>query len=282
MNILAIHNVRPSVMGLLDMRQAFLDFREEVVTRRSIFELRKARDRVHILEGLLKALQHIDEIVALIKASANVNEARTSLMERFAFTEVQAQAILDMRLQRLTGLEREKIADEHKTLMKEIHRLELILSDRKELLKVIRSELLQISEAYSDERRTVILKGTIGDFNVEDLIPDEKMVVTITKKGYMKRTEIDKYRTQKRGGVGVKGAAMGEEDFIFSRRKQMDAAQQAMFDKGLATRKEVMGEDFVAFRDSAGRVGLLDSHCPHRLADLYFGRNEEGGWEDYC
>ena len=214
MNMLAIHNGRPSVMGLLDMLQAFLDFREEVVTRRSIFELRKARDRVHILEGLLKALQHIDEIVALIKASANVNEARTSLMERFAFTEVQAQAILDMRLQRLTGLEREKIADEHKTLMKEIHRLELILSDRKELLKVIRSELLQISEAYSDERRTVILKGTIGDFNVEDLIPDEKMVVTITKKGYMKRTEIDKYRTQKRGGVGVKGAAMGEEDFI--------------------------------------------------------------------
>ncbi len=171
MNMLAIHNGRPSVMGLLDMLQAFLDFREEVVTRRSIFELRKARDRVHILEGLLKALQHIDEIVALIKASANVNEARTSLMERFAFTEVQAQAILDMRLQRLTGLEREKIADEHKTLMKEIHRLELILSDRKELLKVIRSELLQISEAYSDERRTVILKGTIGDFNVEDLIP---------------------------------------------------------------------------------------------------------------
>jgi len=105
MNMLAIHNGRPSVMGLLDMLQAFLDFREEVVTRRSIFELRKARDRVHILEGLLKALQHIDEIVALIKASANVNEARTSLMERFAFTEVQAQAILDMRLQRLTGLD---------------------------------------------------------------------------------------------------------------------------------------------------------------------------------
>jgi DNA gyrase subunit A len=214
MNMLAIHNGRPAVMGLIDMLQAFLDFREEVVTRRSLFELKKAKDRLHILEGLLKALEHIDEIVALIKASANVNVARTNLMERFGFSEVQAQAILDMRLQRLTGLEREKLADEHASLVKEIKRLELILSDRRELLKVIRGELLEIRNAYTDARRTVILKGAIGEFNVEDLIPDEKMVVTITKKGYMKRTEIDKYRTQKRGGVGVKGAATGEDDFI--------------------------------------------------------------------
>ncbi len=214
MNMLAIHNGRPAVMGLLDMLQAFLDFREEVVTRRSLFELKKAKDRLHILEGLLKALEHIDEIVALIKASPDVQTARTNLMERFAFSEVQAQAILDMRLQRLTGLEREKLADEHAALVKEIKRLELILSDRRELLKVIRGELLEVRNAYTDERRTVILKGPIGEFNVEDLIPDEKMVVTITKKGYMKRTEIDKYRTQKRGGVGVKGAATGEDDFI--------------------------------------------------------------------
>jgi DNA gyrase subunit A len=214
MNMLAIHNGRPAVMGLIDMLQAFLDFREEVVTRRSLFELKKAKDRLHIVEGLLKALEHIDEIVALIKASPDVQTARANLMERFAFSEVQAQAILDMRLQRLTGLEREKLADEHAALVKEIRRLELILSDRKELLKVIRGELLEIRNAYTDERRTVILKGTIGEFNVEDLIPDEKMVVTITKKGYMKRTEIDKYRTQKRGGVGVKGAATGEDDFI--------------------------------------------------------------------
>jgi len=214
MNMLSIHNGRPSVMGLLQMLQAFLDFREEVVTRRSIFELTKAKERVHILEGLLKALEHIDEIVALIKASANVNEARANLMERFGFSEVQAQAILDMRLQRLTGLEREKLADEHKELTKEIRRLELILSDRRELLKVIRSELEEIKSEYSDDRRTLILKGEIGDFNVEDLIPDEKMVVTITRKGYVKRTELDKYRTQKRGGVGVKGALTGEDDFI--------------------------------------------------------------------
>ena len=214
MNLLAIHNNRPATMGLLQLLQAFLDFREEVVTRRCLFELAKAKDRIHILDGLLKALEHIDEIVALIKASANPPEAKINLMERFGFSEIQAQAILDMRLQRLTGLERDKLADEHAALSKEIRRLELILSDRNELLKVIRAELQEVKADYADARRTLILKGEIGEFNVEDLIPDEKMVVTITRKGYVKRTELDKYRTQKRGGVGVKGALTGEDDFI--------------------------------------------------------------------
>ena len=214
MNLLAIHNKRPATMGLLQMLQAFLDFREEVVTRRCLFELAKAKDRIHILDGLLKALEHIDEIVALIKASANPPEARVNLMERFGFSEIQAQAILDMRLQRLTGLERDKLADEHAALTKEIARLERILSDRNELLKVIRAELEEVKADYSDARRTLILKGEIGEFNMEDLIADEKMVVTITRKGYVKRTELDKYRTQKRGGVGVKGALTGEDDFI--------------------------------------------------------------------
>jgi DNA gyrase subunit A len=214
MNLLAIHNNRPATMGLLQLLQAFLDFREEVVTRRCLFELAKAKDRIHILDGLLKALAHIDEIVALIKASANPPEAKVNLMERFGFSEIQAQAILDMRLQRLTGLERDKLADEHAALSKEITRLELILSDRNELLKVIRAELEEVKADYSDARRTLILKGEIGEFNMEDLIPDEKMVVTITRKGYVKRTELDKYRTQKRGGVGVKGALTGEDDFI--------------------------------------------------------------------
>ena len=214
MNLLAIHNGRPATMGLLQLLQAFLDFREEVVTRRCLFELAKAKDRIHILDGLLKALEHIDEIVALIKASANPPEAKVNLMERFGFSEIQAQAILDMRLQRLTGLERDKLADEHAALSKEIRRLELILSDRNELLKVIRAELEEVKADYSDARRTLILKGEIGEFNMEDLIPDEKMVVTITRKGYVKRTELDKYRTQKRGGVGVKGALTGEDDFI--------------------------------------------------------------------
>jgi DNA gyrase subunit A len=214
MNMLAIHNGSPKVMGLIDLLQAFLDFREEVVTRRSIFELRKAKARVHILEGLLKALDNIDEIVALIKASPTPIKARENLMDRFDFTEIQAQAILDMRLQRLTGLEREKLTDEYKSLLKDIMRLEKILSDRNELLKVIRSELDEIKDKYGDERRTLIFKNAAGEFNLEDLIPDEKMVVTITRKGYVKRTELDKYRTQKRGGVGVKGGAAKEDDFI--------------------------------------------------------------------
>jgi DNA gyrase subunit A len=214
MNMLAIHNGKPSVMGLMDMLRAFLDFREEVITRRSLFELNKARERVHILDGLLKALEHIDEIVAIIKSSADAHDARHRLMVRFEFTEVQAQAILDMRLQRLTGLEREKLADEHASLTKEIERLSLILSDKGELLKVIRAEISSIADNYRDDRRSMIVRSAIGDFNAEDLIADEKMVVTITKKGYIKRTEVDKYRTQKRGGVGVKGASMGEGDFI--------------------------------------------------------------------
>ncbi|HDP25009.1 MAG TPA: DNA gyrase subunit A [Deltaproteobacteria bacterium] len=214
MNMLAIHNGRPRVMGLKELMQAFLDFREEVITRRSLFELNKAKARVHILEGLLTALDHIDEVVALIKASANPLEARKRLMDRFGFSEIQAQAILDMRLQRLTGLEREKLLTEHTDLLKEIARLEEILSERSVLLRVIREEIEQIRKAYADTRRTQIVSKAVGDLNLEDLIPDDKMVVTITKKGYIKRTELTKYRTQKRGGVGVKGGLAREDDFI--------------------------------------------------------------------
>jgi DNA gyrase subunit A len=214
MNMLAIHNGRPKVMGVIELLQAFLDFREEVVTRRSIFELNKARARTHILEGLLKALDHIDEIVALIRASATPPEAKENLMNRFGFSEVQAQAILDMRLQRLTGLERDKISAEDKELLAYIETLEKILADRNELLRVIRGELEEIRDKYSDARRTVIVRSAAGEFETEDLIPDEKMVVTMTRKGYIKRTELDKYRTQKRGGVGVKGGLATEDDFI--------------------------------------------------------------------
>ena len=214
LNMLAIHNGRPRMMGLKDLLQAFLDFREEVVTRRSIFELGKAKARVHILEGLLKALDHIDEVVSIIKASSTPQEARDNLVKRFGFSEIQAQAILDMRLQRLTGLERDKITDEYKMLLKDIERLEKILSDRDELLKVIRAELEEIREKYSDERRSLIVRGSGADFDIEDLIPDEQMVVTMTRKGYIKRTELDKYRTQKRGGVGVRGGLAADDDFI--------------------------------------------------------------------
>mgnify|MGYP000850619758 FL=1 len=214
MNMLAIHNGRPRVMGIKELLQAFLDFREEVVTRRSIFELGKARARVHILEGLLKALDNIDEVVAIIKASSTPQVARDNLMQRFELSEIQAQAILDMRLQRLTGLERDKITDEYQRLMEEIARLEKILADREELLNVIRSELIEIKEKYADERRSLIVRGSAGGFNIEELIPDEQMVVTMTRKGYIKRTELTKYRTQKRGGVGIRAGAATEDDFI--------------------------------------------------------------------
>ncbi len=214
MNMLAINNGRPCLMGLGELLKAFLDFREEVVTRRSLFELKKAKARIHILEGLLKALDHIDEVIALIKASATPGDARSGLMERFGFSEIQAQAILDMRLQRLTGLEREKIEEEYATLLAEIERLERILADRAELLKVIRGELEEIRAAYGDSRRSVIISKGVGEFNLEDLVPDDTMVVTITRKGYVKRTELNRYRTQKRGGVGVKGGFAKEDDFI--------------------------------------------------------------------
>ncbi len=214
MNMLAIHNGRPRVMGIKDLLQAFLDFREEVVTRRSIFELDKARARVHILEGLLKALDNIDEVVSIIKASPTPQVARENLMKRFELSEIQAQAILDMRLQRLTGLERDKITEEYQSLLKEIARLEKILSDRGELLNVIRGELVEIKEKYADERRSLIVRGSAGEFNIEELIPDEQMVVTMTRKGYIKRTELTKYRTQKRGGVGIRGGAAMDDDFI--------------------------------------------------------------------
>ncbi len=214
LNMLAIHNGRPRVMGIKDLLQAFLDFREEVVTRRSIFELGKARARVHILEGLLKALDNIDEVVAIIKASSTPQVARDNLMQRFELSEIQAQAILDMRLQRLTGLERDKITEEYQSLLKEIARLEKILSDRGELLNVIRSELVEIKGKYADERRSLIVRGSAGEFDIEELIPDDQMVVTMTRKGYIKRTELTKYRTQKRGGVGIRGGAALEDDFI--------------------------------------------------------------------
>ena len=214
MNMLAIHNGTPKTMGLKQLLSAFLDFREEVVTRRCIFELKKAKARIHILEGLLKALANIDEIVELIKKSASPAEAKANLIARFEFSEIQAQAILDMRLQRLTGLEREKIENEYNELKTLIEWLLMVLGDRNELMKVIRDELIETRDQYADQRRSDIIKSGIGDFNVEDLISDEKMVVTITRNGYIKRTELTKYRLQRRGGKGVKGATTRENDFI--------------------------------------------------------------------
>jgi DNA gyrase subunit A len=185
-----------------------------VVVRRTKFDLRKAEERAHILEGLRIALDHIDAIVALIRGSKDVETARNGLMTQFKLTEVQASAILEMRLQRLTGLERQKIEDEYQELLKLIAELKSILADRAKVLAVIRAEIEEMREAYGDERKTEIVDAGPADFNVEDLIAEEDMVITISHAGYIKRIALDAYKQQKRGGRGVTGIKMRDEDFV--------------------------------------------------------------------
>ncbi|HRO66075.1 MAG TPA: DNA gyrase subunit A [Pseudobdellovibrionaceae bacterium] len=204
---------QPVTFDLKNMLEAFVDHRRDVVTKRCIFDLKKAQERAHILEGLKKALDHIDEVIATIKASKETETARTNLMNRFQFSERQAQAILEMRLSRLTGLEREKIENELAELRKTIDWLKFVLSDVREIYKIIVQELEEIRESYSDKRRTQIT-GDLTDIEDEDLIADEQMVVTVTNTGYIKRIPIDEYRVQKRGGKGLKGMETREEDYV--------------------------------------------------------------------
>jgi DNA gyrase subunit A len=214
-NLLAIVNGEPKVLSLLQMMRHYLDHRGEVVRKRTEHELRKARERAHILEGLLIALDQIDEVIALIRASQEAAEARAGLIARFSLSEIQAQAILDMRLQRLVGLERERLQAEYQELMEEIARLEAILGDQKRLWRVVRSELLEIKKKYGDQRRTQITEFEEG-FNVEDLIDDEEMVITLTNQGFMKRTPLEAYRAQGRGGVGAQAGKTKEADEAIS------------------------------------------------------------------
>lgn len=213
-NMLALVNGVPKVLNLKDFLAVFVGHRREVVRRRSQFLLDKALKRAHIVEGLLRALDHIDEIISLIRGSADPNEARTGLQTRFDFSEAQAQAILDMRLQRLTGLERDKLQHEYDELMKEIEFLRGLLADQVKLDAVIREEMVQVRDLFGDDRRTEIIAGRLGDLNIEDLIAEEKMVVTISHAGYIKRVPYDAYRTQRRGGRGVSGTALKEEDSL--------------------------------------------------------------------
>ncbi len=213
MNMLAIVDNQPRVLTLPEILRHFINHRRTVVVRRVRFDLKKAEHRAHILEGLLKALDHIDEIIATIRASANPDEARTNLMERFAFTEIQAQAILDMRLQRLTGLEREKLVEEYRSVMELIERLRAILGSDDLLLEEIKGELRQIRDTYGNPRRTEILTQT-HDITIEDMIADEDMVITVTKAGYIKRSPLTLYREQARGGKGRKGMETKEGDFV--------------------------------------------------------------------
>jgi DNA gyrase subunit A len=213
-NLLALVGGVPKVLTLRDLLSVFIDHRREVVRRRSQFLLDKALKRAHIVEGLLKALDHIDEIITLIRSCADGPEARTALMARFEFSDLQAQAILDMRLQRLTGLERDKLQSEYAELMKEIEYLRSLLGDAEKLDGVVRDELAEVKETFADARRTEILGHSLGELNIEDLIAEETMVVTISQGGYIKRVPFDTYRTQKRGGRGVSGTGLKEEDVL--------------------------------------------------------------------
>ena len=213
-NMVALVNNVPKVLNLRTILQAFVDHRREVVTRRSQYLLDKAERRAHIVEGLLKALDHIDEIIKTIRASADATEARDALMSKFEFSEAQAQAILDMRLQRLTGLERDKLENEYKELRETIDYLRGILGDSVKLDGVVKDELKEGTEKFGDERRSEIIPFQFGEFNIEDLIAEEQMVVTISHTGYIKRVAYDTYRSQKRGGRGVSGTDLKEEDHL--------------------------------------------------------------------
>ena len=212
---LSIVNNRPEVLNLKQMLDYFLQHRKNVVYRRTAFDLKKAEARAHILQGLQVALNNLDEVVALIRASANAQEAREQLMVRFALSEIQAQSILDMRLQKLTGLEREKIISELTELLEKIAWYKKVISDETMVMKIIRDETLEIKAQYGDERRTEIIEAP-DEILPEDMIQTEDMVVTVTHGGYIKRNSVDLYRSQRRGGKGIKGITAVEEDFVNS------------------------------------------------------------------
>jgi DNA gyrase subunit A len=211
--LLAIVGGRPKVLSLVELIDNFIEFRREVVRRRTEYELRKAEARRHILEGLKIALDHLDAVISLIRAARNPAAAREGLIAQFGLTQVQAQAILDMQLQRLTGLERQKILDELAELLQLIERLRAILSNDRLLMQIVVDELKQVQEKYGDERRTEILAAE-GEFRIEDLIADEDMAITVSNTGYIKRTAVTSYRGQRRGGKGRIGMRTREEDFV--------------------------------------------------------------------
>ena len=213
-NMLAVVDNKPQLLNLKSALTCFLEHRREVVIRRTRFDLDKAEARAHIVEGLLKALDVIDEIVALIKASATPAEAKSGLMERFGFSDIQAQSILDMRLQRLTGLERDKLLDEFHELQKLIAYLKSILEDVRVLRDVLRQETREIKENYATPRKTEILQAALTGIDIEDLIPDEDVVITLSRRGYIKRTTLATYQQQRRGGKGIAGLHTSDDDFV--------------------------------------------------------------------
>ncbi|MEX0312651.1 MAG: DNA gyrase subunit A, partial [Allomuricauda sp.] len=212
-NNIALVNGRPKLLNLKEIIHHFVEHRHDVVVRRTKFELKKAEDRAHILEGLIIASDNIDEVIALIRASSNVEEARNGLMERFKLTEIQAKAIVEMRLRQLTGLEQDKLREEYDELLKTIEDLKDILAKKERRMEIIKDELLEVKDKYGDERRSEI-NFAGGDLSIEDMIPDEQVVITISHAGYIKRTPLTEYKTQNRGGVGQKASSTRNEDFL--------------------------------------------------------------------
>ncbi|GAD04591.1 DNA gyrase subunit A [Porphyromonas crevioricanis JCM 15906] len=212
-NNIALVNGRPMLLNLKDLIREFVDHRHDVVTRRCIYELRKAKERAHILEGLLIAVDHIDEVIAIIRAAKDPNEAMANLIARFELSEIQARAIVDMRLRALTGLEREKLRNEYEEIARQIAYLEMLLGSKEERMKVVKQELLEVREKYADDRRSEIIYAS-EEFNPEDFYADDEMIITLSHMGYIKRTPLTEFRTQSRGGVGAKGSDTRSEDFV--------------------------------------------------------------------
>ena len=212
-NNIALVKGRPEMLNLKEIIHHFVEFRHEVVIKRTTYELKKAKDKAHIIEGLIIAIDNLDEVIKLIRASRTPEDARNELMSRFELSELQARAILDLRLQKLTGLERDKLKDEYAELMKLIEYLESILANEDMRMDIIKEELLEVKEKYGDERRSQI-EYAAGEFSIEDMIPDEEVVVTISHMGYIKRTQLSEYKRQNRGGMGSKGSSTRNEDFL--------------------------------------------------------------------
>lgn len=212
-NNIALVNGRPEMLNLKDMILHFVEHRHEVVVRRTKYELKKAEDRAHILEGLIIASDNIDEVIAIIRGSANADEARSNLIERFKLSEIQAKAIVEMRLRQLTGLEQDKLRAEYDAIMKTIEDLKDILANKERRMNIIKDELVEVRDKYGDERRSII-EYAGGDVSITDLIPNEKVVITISHAGYIKRTSLTEYKTQNRGGVGQKASTTRNEDFL--------------------------------------------------------------------
>jgi DNA gyrase subunit A len=214
--MLALINDEPRLLSLKQALTIYIDHRLDIIQRRTKYELNKAKARAHILDGLLIALENIDEVIKTIRSSADTDTAKTTLMERFSLTEIQAQAILDMQLKRLAALERQKIEDEHKGLINKIKKLKSLLRSQKQQLKIIKDDLAELVEKYGDKRRTDIAPDAAQDINEEDLVQDQAILISITERGYIKRVTAQTYRSQKRGGIGVKGHTMRDEDEVMA------------------------------------------------------------------